>query len=217
MPQLFLHFSKIKSGGQFPRLSISSSGTAFAAPGFATHQLLSRAAKVQSRAPAPLQPDPPPASCSSLKSQVAPALNPARAQRFPCLLRASAEVDGRAQLRADAFSLRPPPFGNTDRLFFFFLTPRRMTASLKESGVSCVPHGAWGKEMIKAVRFPGSSRCLRWVLIWEESEERLGPVPLSQPPGSVWVADDIWAGWARAHRCAHSYGCRIVSCVVAYS
>lgn len=57
-----------------------------------------------------------------------------------------------------------------------------------------MPHGAWGKEMIKAVRFPGSSRCLRWVLIWNESEERLRPVPIYPHPESVWDADDSGAG-----------------------
>lgn len=62
-----------------------------------------------------------------------------------------------------------------------------------------------GKEMIKAVRFPGSSWCLRWVLIWEESEERLEPVPICPRPEPVWVADDTGAGWALAFaRCVHS-------------
>ncbi|EDL28614.1 mCG140438 [Mus musculus] len=52
-----------------------------------------------------------------------------------------------------------------------------MPTSPKESGVSCVPHGTRGKEMIKAVRFPGSSWCLRWVLIWEESRRGYGRLP----------------------------------------
>lgn len=69
-----------------------------------------------------------------------------------------------------------------------------------------MPHGTRGKEMIKAVRFPGSSWCLRWVLIWEESEERLGPVAICQRPESVWAADDMGGegvGGTRT-RCAHS-------------
>lgn len=94
--------------------------------------------------------------------------------------------------------------------FFFSRTPRKMPTSPKESGVSCVPHGARGKEMIKAVRFPGSSWCLRWVLIWEESEERLGPVAICQRPETVWVADDC-GGWVRALGVHIPSGCRSVS------
>lgn len=111
-----------------------------------------------------------------------------------------------------AFCARPPHLGNRFA-FFFFRTPRRMTANLKESGVSCVPHGAWGKEMIKAVRFPGSSRCLRWVLIWEQSEERLRPVPISQHPESVWVADDKWGRVGSRASIMYSSGCRSMCCV----
>ncbi|EDL87165.1 rCG59151 [Rattus norvegicus] len=88
-----------------------------------------------------------------------------------------------------------------------------MPTSPKESGVSCVPHGTRGKEMIKAVRFPGSSWCLRWVLIWEESEERLGPVAICQRPESVWAADDMGGGGlaARALGVHIPSGCRSVS------
>lgn len=103
--------------------------------------------------------------------------------------------------------------------FFFSHTPRKMPTSPKESGVSCVPHGTRGKEMIKAVRFPGSSWCLRWVLIWKESEERLGPVAICQRPESVWVADDIEAGGHARSVCTFRVGagaCFRVSCVVAY-
>lgn len=140
----------------------------------------------------PFPPLLPPVSGSSLKSQVAPTLNPRWSWRIPsCRSQCTEEVDGGEELRVGAFSARFPHLGN--RLALFFLrTPRRRTASLKESGVSCVPHGAWGKEMIKAVRFPGSSRCLRWVLIWEQSEERLRPFPIYQHPASAWIADDLW-------------------------
>lgn len=103
--------------------------------------------------------------------------------------------------------------------FFFSHTPRKMPASPKESRVSCVPHGARGKEMIKAARFPGSSWCLRWVLIWEESEERLGPVAICQRPESVWVADDMGAGGYARSVYAFRVGagaCLRVSCVEAH-
>lgn len=114
-----------------------------------------------------------------------------------------------------------PASADTGWLFSFFFshTPRKMPTSPKESGVSCVPHGTRGKEMIKAVRFPGSSWCLRWVLIWEESEERLGPVAICQRPESVWVADDMGAGGHARSVCTFRVGagaCLRVSCVVAY-
>lgn len=61
----------------------------------------------------------------------------------------------------------PSALGKWSLAFFFFLTPRRKTASPKGNGVSCVPHGARGTDIIKSMRFPGSSRRSRWVLIWE--------------------------------------------------
>lgn len=90
--------------------------------------------------------------------------------------------------------------------FFFSHTPRKMPTSPKESGVSCEPHGARGKEMIKVVRFPGSSWCLRWVLIWEESEEKLGPVPIRPHPEPVWVADDMGPGGNALSVCTFRVG-----------
>lgn len=80
-----------------------------------------------------------------------------------------------------------------------------MPTSPKESGVSCEPHGARGKEMIKVVRFPGSSWCLRWVLIWEESE-KLGPVPICPRPEPVWVADDMGPGGNALSVCTFRVG-----------
>lgn len=63
-----------------------------------------------------------------------------------------------------AFSL-PFALWKWSLTFLFFRTPCRKTANLKGNEMSCVPHGAWGIEIIKTMRFPGSSRCLRWVLI----------------------------------------------------
>lgn len=58
-------------------------------------------------------------------------------------------------------------------MYFSLRAPLSMTASPKGNEVSCVPHGAWGTEIIKAMRFSGSSRCLRWVFdLGKESEER---------------------------------------------
>lgn len=65
-----------------------------------------------------------------------------------------------------ALSLCALRSGERNMCFSLLRAPRRMTASPKGNEVSCVPHGAWGTEIIKAKRFPGSSRCLRWVLIW---------------------------------------------------
>lgn len=140
----------------------------------------------------PFPPLLPPASCSSLKSQMAPTLKSFSSGGFQGWLR---ESEGRVDPHGWGGRLLPAS-ADTGWLFSFFFshTPRKMPTSPKESGVSCVPHGTRGKEMIKAVRFPGSSWCLRWVLIWEESEERLGPVAICQRPQSVWVADDMGAG-----------------------
>ncbi|VFV36079.1 Hypothetical predicted protein, partial [Lynx pardinus] len=67
----------------------------------------------------------------------------------------------RPALSLCALRSAPSALRKGTRAFLFFRTPRRMTASLKGNEVSCVPHGARGTEIIKAMRFPGSTRCLR--------------------------------------------------------
>lgn len=144
---------------------------------------------------------------------------PATAGGSPCLLTVERGGGRKSTVLGSRFLSAPSALWNWSFAFFFFRTPRRRTASLKGNEVSCVPHGAWGTEIIKAMRFPGSSQCLRWVLIWgrrARSEDRFQSASIlylsvrqmsAGPGGHARLGVRIAVGAGSGLR---------VSCVVAY-